>query len=196
MGAGWNRDTAVGVVGAMVLVAAMAGVFFYERSQFDTYQVDWSQQAAGGETQTGDLDEGNSQSHSLTVDAERLSTVSVALSWSDDVGEPDTLELVVQGPNGTYADSIEDSSSPLELAFDVHEQPDVSTATGRSLEDAREQVNASTSWTNGTGEWTATVTLVDAPGQQAAGQQMSADGSQEYEVALTYEQWAPSLTPT
>lgn len=198
MGAGLNRDTAVGIVGAIVLVAAMAGVFFYERSQFSSYEVAWQAQEAGTASDDGSLDEGASQDHTFTADGEGLSTVRVTLTWTDDVGQPDTFEVTVQGPNGTYSDSDDGASSPLEVEVPIHEAPDTTTATGRSLEDARDQANASATWTDGTGDWTVTVTLVDAPGEQTpvGGQETDPDGSQEYELAFSYERWEPSLAPT
>lgn len=196
MGAGLNRDTAVGIVGAIVLVAAMAGVFFYERSQFSTYEIDWQTQEAGTESDDGSLDEGSSEEHLFTADAEGLSTVRVTLTWTDDVGQPDTFEVTVQGPDGTTSEPVEGASSPLEVEVPIHEAPESTTATGRSLEDARDQANASASWTDGTGDWTVTVTLVDAPGEQTpiGGQETTADGSQDYDITFTYERWAPSLT--
>lgn len=196
MSPGLNRDTAVGVVGAVVLIAAMAGVFFYERAQFEEYDVAWEEIEAGSSSETDSLDEGASQSYTFTADADRLSRVTLTLSWSGDVGEADTFELVAEGPNGTHTGSVEGSASPLEVEIPIHEDPGVETATGRSLDDAREQLNTSASWTNGTGDWSVTVTLVDAPGQQVGGQEAMGDGSQDYELAFTFERWEPSLTPT
>lgn len=193
MGSGTNRDTAVGMVGAVVLIAAMGGVFFYERGQFDTYEVSWETAEVLSEPASGTLDEGDAADHSFSTEEERLSTVTVSLSWSDDAGDPDTLELAVQGPEGEHADSAEDSSSPLEVEVPIQEAPDTSTATGRSIEDARDQLNDSASWTNGTGDWTVTVTLVEAPGGQLPTEE---DGSQDYEVTFTVERWEPSLAPT
>lgn len=192
MASGLNRDTAIGMLGAAVLIAAMAGVFFYERSQFDTYDVDWSQQEAGSDSASGTLDEGGSNSHAFTADGERLSQVTVTLSWSDDAGQPDTLELIVQGPNGTYSDSAEGSSSPLEVEIPIRDEPGPSTTTARSLEDARDQLNETATWTNGTGEWSVTVALLDAPGDQTP---VGEDGSQEYDVSFTYDRWEPALQP-
>lgn len=178
-----------------MLVAAMSGVFFYERSQFSTYEVDWQSQQAGTTTEGGSLDEGASQDHTVTIDAERLSTVRVRLTWSDDVGEPDTFELAVNGPNGTYSGGDASASSPLEVEVPIHEDPGTTTASGRSLEDAHGQANATASWTDGTGAWTVTVTLANAPGEQApvADAETTEDGSQDYQVTVIYEQWTPSL---
>lgn len=197
MGLDWNRDTAVGLAGAAVLIAAMAGVFFYERAQFGTYAVAWEQTEAGSVLEGGTLEEQASQSYTFTADADRLSRIVLTLSWTDDVGDEDTFEVAYEGPNGTYADTMEATSSPLVIEVPIHEAPGTSTVTARGAEDARAQLNTSASWTNGTGDWTVTVTLVDAPGEQApiGGQETDPDGSQDYELAFTYERWEPSLTP-
>lgn len=55
-----DRDTATGVVGALVRLAAMAGVFFYERAQFSEHDVTWEQQTAVSEAASGTLEEGES----------------------------------------------------------------------------------------------------------------------------------------
>lgn len=193
MASGTNRDTAVGMVGAVVLIAAMGGVFFYERGQFQTYEVSWETAEVVSESASGTLDEGDSAAPNFSVEEERLSTATASLSWSDDAGGADTFRLTVEGPNGTYSDTDEVSSSPLEVEVPIQEAPDTSTATGRSIEDARNQLNDSASWTNGTGDWTVTVTLVDAPGGQLPTEE---DGSQDYDVTFTVERWEPSLVPT
>lgn len=190
VGTSFNRDVLVGVAGAALLVAAMAGVFFYERAQFETYDVTWEQIEAGSETETGTLEEQASGSYTFTADADRLSSVVLTLSWTDETGDPDTFEVAVQGPNGTYSDTAEGDASPLEVEIPVQGEPGITTATGRSIADARDQLNTSAAWTNGTGGWSVTVTLTDAPGGQLP---IEEDGSQDYELSFAYERWEPTL---
>lgn len=189
---GVNRDVLIGIAGAAILIATMTGVFFYERARFTEYDVTWHQVQAGSETETGSLDAQTSESYTFTADADRLSSVTLTLSWTDDAGEPDTFEVALQGPNGTYSDTADGASPPLTVEVPIHGDPGIRTATGRSLEDARDQLNTSTSWTNGTGDWSVTVTLVDAPGGQLPTEE---DGSQDYELSFAYERWEPMLQP-
>lgn len=195
VGSRYNRDVVIGIAGAAILIAAMAGVFFYERAQFAEYDVSWNQVQAGSSSEDGTLNEGQDRSYTFTADADRLSSITLTLSWTDDVGAGDTFEVVVQGPDGTYTASQEASSSPLEVSIPIREAPETTTTVARSLEDAREQLNETEGWTNGTGDWSATVTLVDAPGEQLAGQETAPDGDQDYELAFLYERWEPTLQP-
>lgn len=195
LGIPFDRETAIGAVGAAILIAAMAGVFFYERSQFDDHDVSWRQAEAGTASRSGSLEEGSSQSYTFTADADRLSTVRVSLAWSDDAGQPDTFEVAVQASSGTYTGGGEALSSPLEVSVPIHEAPETTTTTGRSIEEAQHRLNETATWTNGTGDWSVTVTLVSAPGQQIGGQETVSDGNQDYELTFTYERWEPSLAP-
>lgn len=190
-----NREAIVGAVGTAVLVAAMVGLFFYERAQFEAYEVSWTQREADDGTRSGTLEAGASESYTFTASEQRLAGVSAALTWSDDAGAPDTFELAIQGPNGTYQQTAEGDASPLEIEIPVKETPETTKMTARSLEGARQQVNASASWTNGTGEWSMTVTLVSAPGDQIAGQEAMEDGSQSYELTFAYDRWVAALMP-
>lgn len=193
MGAGFDRDTAVGMVGAVVLIAAMSGVFFYERNQFDTYEVSWEVREAAAASQSGSLDEEGADSYAFVAEAQRISTVRASLSWTDEDGEPDTFAVTVEGPEGEHTETKEASSSPLEIDVPIAEAPGVETAAARTLEDAREQLNASASWTDGSGEWSVRVELVDAPGRQVGGQETMEDGSQDYQLDFVVERWEPVL---
>lgn len=183
-----DRDTATGIAGALVLIAAMGGVFFYERAQFDTYEVDWEMATVNETSATGELDEGGSAEHTFTVEAERLAEVRAEVAWQGDEGDPDTFEVAVAGPEEDLSAETSGDASPIEAAVPISEEPETDTATGRSLEDARAQLNASESWSDGSGEWTITVTLAEAPGTGLPGGE---DGSQAYEITVEADRWEP-----
>ncbi len=190
-----DRDTATGLLVAFVLVGAMAGVFLYERAQFHTYDVAWEAREHTMLTDAGTLDEGASNTHTFQATANRIASVEVEVTWEDDVGDPDTLEVSIDGPGDALQGDASGASSPLTVTIPVHDEPNTTTVAGRSPENARTQLNDTAAWTTGQGEWTVTVTLVSAPGETVAGQETEADGTQDYDVTLTVHRWTPTLQP-
>lgn len=190
-GTGWNRDTLVGVAAALLLVGAMAGVFLYERSQFTEYPITWETSTAASLDEGGSLAEGDERTHELAVGASGISHVEATLTWTDDVGDPDTFTLTVEAPNGSTTSDSGDGEE-IELAAQVTPAPDISTVSGRTPEEARQQANQSVDSTEGQGTWSATVSLDDAPGtDQAVGGQE--DGTNDYSIELAAEVWHAEL---
>lgn len=194
-GTGLNRDTLTGILGAVVLVAAMAGVFLYERGQFQEYALDWQMSETGTQDFPGStLQEGNSDSHTVIIEDGTLSRVRATVTWTDDVGEPDTLNVDVEGPGDEMAGSDSGSSSPLEATADVTEAPSMATASGRTAADAEEQAANAVASEAGQGTWTITVTLESAPGEPDDGipvTEEAADGSQSYSLTVAWDVWDP-----
>lgn len=191
---GWNKDTWTGIAGALVLVAAMTGVFLYERGQFQEYDVTWEATEAGSESASGAaLAEGASRTHTFPVEADdlALARVSVALTWTDDVAPADTLRLTVEGPDDLAGGPATGSSSPQAVSVDVNPEPGTATATGRSVEDAEAQVRADAGSDLGSGEWRAVVTVVSAPGGTLPVD--DPDGSQDYALTFAWDVWEPTL---
>lgn len=187
----WNRDTWTGVLGAVVLVAAMAGVFLYERGQFQEYAVTWEATEAGSESASGAaLAEGTSRTHTFPVEADGLAQVRVRLAWTDDVAPADTFRLSVEGPDDLAGGPATGASSPQDLAVEVNPMPATSTATGRSLEEAEAQVRDGAGSTLGGGEWRVVVALVSAPGGALP---TEADGTQGYALTFAWDVWEPTL---
>lgn len=190
-GSGWNRDTVVGVAAALVLVGAMAGVFLYERSQFDEYPVTWETTTSATLEETASLGEGDERSHELAASAAGISHVDATLTWTDDVGDPDSFTLTLEAPNGSTTSDSGDGGE-IQLASGVTPAPDVSSVAGRSPDEAREQANGTVDSTKGQGSWTATVSLDEAPGtDQAVGGQE--DGANDYNVEVDVEVWEPRI---
>lgn len=183
-----DRDTATGIAGALILIAAMGGVFFYERAQFETYNVSWETTTVNETSDAGELQEGESAEHTFTVETERLAEIRAEVSWEGDVGDPDTFAVSMDGPDENLTAEASGDSSPVEALVSIREEPETDTATGRSLEDARDQLNNSGTWDEGSGEWTVTVTLEAAPGGDLPNQN---DGSQAYEIAIEADRWEP-----
>lgn len=192
-GSRFNKDTVVGVTAAVILVAAMAGVFLYERAQFQEYAVSWERQSVQTEEFSQTLSEGDSATHAVEATTSGMARLRAELTWSDGVGQADTFTLAVEAPNGTSVDDSGDSGT-IELTPTVTPKPDLETASGRSLAEARQQVNASLSSTAGQGNWTVTVTLDDAPGTSGTGGVGSQeDGAQDYTLTVDVERWTARL---
>lgn len=202
-GDGWNRDTLVGILGAAVLVAAMAAVFAFERSRFQEYDVTWSMEEAGPRTMNGTLDEGDTDPYTVTLSAEDLpegramAQVRATVEWSDDVGDPDTFSVTVEGPGNESAGPTEDDGGSVAIEAMVIAEPDATTASGRSPEDAEDQAAAKLDAEQGIGEWTVEVTLEEAPGEPDDGNPVTdeeSDGSNDYTLTVAWDVWEPSVS--
>lgn len=192
-GSSVSKDTMVGVAAAAVLVAAMAGVFLYERAQFQEYPVTWEATSVQTIEESRTLSEGESATYDLEATTTAMARLRAELTWSDGTGQADTFSMAVEAPNGSSSDDSSDSS-PLELTGEVTPEPDVATAAGRSPEEARQQANQSVTSTAGQGNWTVTVTLDSAPGTSGTGGVNSQeDGANEYTVTIAVERWTPRI---
>lgn len=107
-----NKDTVVGILGAVILVAAMVAIFYYEGTQ-----VPGGTGGAGGTGGTG----GNAlyrtanatgptasgqNTEEVTVDIaqQNLTAVEFLVTWQDDANtDPDTFRVTVTGPDGQNA---------------------------------------------------------------------------------------------
>lgn len=188
-----RKDTIVGVTAAVILVAAMAGVFLYERAQFQEYPVTWEATSVQSVEDGQTLSEGDSAPYNLEATTTGMARLRADLTWTDGNGEADTFAVDVESPGGaTVQESA--SSSPIEVQVDVNPEPDVSTATGRNPDEARQQANASVTSTDGQGNWTVTVTLEDAPGTEGTGGVGGQeDGANDYSLEVAVERWMPHV---
>lgn len=201
---GRSRDTIVGVVGAAVLVAAMAGVFAYERSQFQEYDVSWST-AQAGQTNHSDisLSEGQSETFNVSLaaddlpDGRALAAVEATATWEDDVGQADTVRVAVDGPGNRSAGPQEDDGGSVTVRVDVADEPDATTASGRSPDDAEDQATSGLDAEQGLGEWVVTVELADAPGEADDDNPVTdeeSDGTEDVDLTIAWHAWEPSVS--
>lgn len=98
-----HRDTVIGIVGVLILVAAMIGVFSYERNQA----------AQGGDISgfvlanltgpslDGDVALGAEDAQTLTINQTNLTRIVFTLTWTPGATSTDTLQLIVAPANGT-----------------------------------------------------------------------------------------------
>ncbi len=202
-GSGWNRDTFFGILTAAVLMAAMAGVFLYERAQFETYEVTWAVEEAGStEAMGGNLDQGGSETHTVTLSAADLpgdrvlAQVRATVTWSDDTGNPDTFSVTIDGPEDQRGGPTSSDGGSVSARATVITEPEATTATARSAEDAAAAAAASLDSGQGLGEWAVTVELTDAPGEPDDDNPLTdeqADGSNRYTLTIAWEVWEPDV---
>lgn len=192
---GWNRDTTIGVVGSLVLIAAMAGVFLYERGQFDDYTITWGTAEGVLASDDGTLSQGASQSFEAVVAHEGVARVRAVVTWTDDAGDPDTFEVVVRDPGGAEVDRQSGSSGEVMAEATVTEAPARTSVAARSPEDARDQAMAGLDASAGQGTWTVEVLLVEAPGTTLPGANVeaAADGSNDFDVEVVLVTWDARL---
>lgn len=183
---GISRDAIIGIVGAVVLISAMGGVFLYERSQFDAYEVSWAATEVDSSTQTATLTEGVSESWTFTAENRKMAEAMVGASWGGEA----TVSVNVEGPGEGLIGSQQASSSPLDIDISVQDAPSISSVTARSEEDATAQLNGTVDWRDASGDWTVTVTLEEAP-EDLPGVEPA---ERSIEVAFAYTEWVPTLS--
>lgn len=163
-----RKDLAIGLVGTLILLAAMVGVFRFEAAQAgDAYRVSWPTATAAGPGDEGRSTEGQETAVDLNFTSVNITRIEFVLSWEDDVAEsePDTFTLRVVAPNGTAYEA--EAASGGELVIDAAGLalvPQEIRVNGASKE--RVERDLVTRYANdaATGIWQVTVTMVEAGG--------------------------------
>ena len=139
-----NRDIVVGIVGTAVLVAAMVGVFTYERNSAGPAAPGPGDGGAAGNVTvpdaTGTTGVGRTTEQKVVVNATSAASVTFTLTWKASQGK-DTLQLAVKPPAGSAI---------------------VVNATPRSDSGRIELVVGVPAGVSPKGEWTASVTVASA----------------------------------
>lgn len=148
-----HRDTVIGIVGVVILVAAMVGVFTYERSQAgslpgedDGAAANFTAPALSDTVQLGQTSE-----QLVTLNQTGMTNVTFTLTWTAGANSLDTLRLVVAPPNGTGAPVESDPEEDGEITITV--------PVG----------NTDASGTLGVGDWQVVVEFVSARADTAVG---------------------------
>lgn len=199
-----SKDTLIGIVGAVILVAAMAGVFWYEGANAggagsQRFDVQWSTATMDGPTVEGETQEGESTDETVELTTANITEVSFTLSWSDDVGDPDTFRITVTSPDGSLMNSTEGDSGEIRVAFPgVNDLPPEKTVLADSEEDARAQLADQHTKTLGQGEWQVTIELVEAGDFDPTGQgpPLQEDTGNSWELTTRVTAYEPDVTPS
>lgn len=171
-----NKDTVVGIVGAVILVVAMIGVFKYEGEQgaatlgANAYDVTWATGDSNGPTESGTTALKSKSDKTLTLATTNLTKVQFTLAWKPTNGK-DSFKLTVTGPDGepkpqTVAGDG-GSSNSLTLTFDnIQEIPIKAQQFADDETEAQARLAKDHTGRKGTGAWTVTVEFTDATGIQ------------------------------
>lgn len=190
-----NKDTVVGILGAVILVAAMVGIFYYEGTQAPGATGTPGGGGAGGAGSgafrlanatltggSGNLAAGGTQDISVNVTQQNVASTTFTLTWTDEANlpqnAPDEFRIVVTPPGGGAPREATGTTSPLTVSFtNVNGQPASATAAPS---------------TNGTGTWMVTVELVTVGqpgGLPLPGQVPVSDQGNSFDLAASASYW-------
>ena len=148
-----HRDTVIGIVGVVILVAAMIGVFTYERGQASELTdggsastMNFTAPAVGGNVAVGATSE-----NVVTLNQTGITNVTFTLTWTAGQNSDDTFMIVVVPPNGT--------GSPVESPAEADGEITVTVPVA----------NTDSAGTLGVGDWQVSVQFVSAATSTPAG---------------------------
>jgi hypothetical protein len=96
-----NKDTVVGILGAVILVAAMVAIFYYEGTQAPAGTATggggnlppgttFRETSAAGPSASGNAQGGTPAEGDIMVNATNVTAIEFTLTWIDDVPDPTT----------------------------------------------------------------------------------------------------------
>lgn len=195
-----NKDTVIGIVGSIVLVAAMIGVFTYERSQANAgaFAVTWESVQSDGPTAEGSTPLQQSTETTVDITQTNLTSVDFTVAWTPTQGT-DTLRVTVTPPEGSglnATDPVEGDSGSITVTVPIpNEVPTVERASGADESDATARLAGTHASTLGTGTWTITVEFVSATGVvPVPGAPVGSDTEVAWTAASSLTHYAPALS--
>lgn len=176
-----NKDTLVGVFGAVILVAAMIGVFYYEGSQPAvpggggalTFNVVWQTSRVDGPGAEGDAALNQAENAAVSVAQRNVTRAEFTFTWAasncdpSDVTQafppsPGNVRLTVDGPGAIPAKSDTKDTGEIRLAVEnLTSPPTVGTVQADSEADAAARLSTEHSSAAGTGDWALTIELLN-----------------------------------
>lgn len=165
-----KKDLVIGIIGTVILLAAMVGVFRYEAAQRgDAYEVSWTTRDVSLAPLDGGTNEGETTAASVNVTELNVTAVEFVLEWQDDATtQPDSFNVTVTSPEGVTR-SATASNGVLSVKFEnLTRPPPTVSLTGASAEAVQAQAARDYAARVGLGEWRVNVTLESA-GDSPAG---------------------------
>lgn len=160
-----KKDLVIGIVGTLILLTAMVGVFRYEASQRGaSFDVTWETRSMEAAAIDGGTNEGESTVESVNLTQANLTRVEFVLEWTDNQANtgPDEFNVTVTSPSGVTR-SASASNGRVSVVFDnLAIVPPDARLLGSDESAARDQALRQYGSTAGMGVWNVTVTLVDA----------------------------------
>lgn len=98
-----HRDTVIGIVGVVILVAAMVGVFTYERGQATVTDGTPGGALANftGPTSEGNVAIGATADNDVVINQTGLTNITFTVTWSPGANAVDTVRVIAQPANDT-----------------------------------------------------------------------------------------------
>lgn len=166
-----KKDTIIGIVGTLILLVAMVGVFRYEASQGagSSFAVDWPVSETAAAALTGRTTEGESQQDGVAIDRANLTKVSFVLEWTDDVqgSAPDRFNLTVVAPDGTTRSAEGDAGEVVVTFEGLGNPPPGVQVLGANEAEVSARMARQYSTNGGAGTWNVTIKLLTAGDQNA-----------------------------
>ncbi len=196
-----DRDALVGIAVAGGILVLVAAVFLYGTQiapdPYTDYEIAWARDQTAPASRSGELNAGGTQGFEFDVAGPNLTRVLVTLEWDDGIGpNNDIMTFVVADPSGGSHPATVDATGHIALAINVASVPDADTVRALTQGEAREIAEEEYTNATGSGKWTVTVELREAPGVQSAvgNVETQADGVQAFNVTFTYQtyraQWS------
>jgi hypothetical protein len=159
-----KKDLVIGIVGTLILLTAMVGVFRYEAAQRgSSFDVTWETREVSLAAEDGATNEQESTALSVNVTQLNVTRIEFRLEWTDSTANsgPDEFELTVTAPGGAPK-TARSSEGVVSVVFENVSGVPTDVRLLGSDEVAVRQQALSYASTAGTGAWNVTVTLVDA----------------------------------
>lgn len=176
-----NKDTVVGILGAVILVAAMVAIFYYEGTQAPgttttgggggtgPLTFTWQNRTADGPSVNGQTAEGETSQDAVTIEQQNLTRVTFRLTWTDEnvpQNQPDRFLLRVTSPDNQTEEAEGENAAGqqglVEVTFSpLNQVPGLERGTTADL--------ARLAGTIGMGEWRIEVQLLAAGDPGAPG---------------------------
>ncbi|MHB8605144.1 MAG: hypothetical protein ACYDCK_07775 [Thermoplasmatota archaeon] len=195
----------LGVIGAVVLLAAMVGVFWYEGSGgastigSKSFAVSWASADNPGPSGKGTSNLGASGEAQVNVSTPNLTRLAFTVTWAATNGK-DTVKVTITPPAGvpggnrTFGPA---SSGRADIAFDL---PTTLPATSTIFADTESLALARLAPTHtatlGEGAWKVVVAFTDASGVDPLpmGPPLQQDQTVAWDVKSVASVYAPTLT--
>jgi hypothetical protein len=168
-----NKDTVVGILGAVILVAAMVGIFYYEGTQAPgatangggggagtgPFAVSWTTAEKAGTAVQGSTDWGASSTQQANVTGSNVTKISFAVTWTPNAVSAESVTVTGKGPGGLSCTGQASTSGTATCDVNVGAAPAVNRTGGADEASAAQGLAAQYTTTNGTGAWTLTIAV-------------------------------------
>lgn len=177
-------------IGAIVLIASIMGVIFYEDDTETQHTITWGAGEAEELDAITDSVEAGSSDYSVDIEGGIIRSVTFTVEVTSDGSTltGDDVTITAEGPQGQSGDCsftipALESEGSCDAEADVNPEPEVATVQAGTTAEARERAIEEASSEEGNGTWTLTVDIDE--GNEV--------GAPSYEISIVpaVVEWAP-----